>query len=158
MRRITQLAGIAFIILGVYLMVESRKLQYYTDVGPGSGFFPFWLGAVLALVSAIWVVRVSIGPAEEMPTDFVPPRTGALRVVAVLVALALFGWLIDVVGFQLMMLAFLVFVMVVLGRREIPVTAVIAVVGSFGLYYAFKNWLDVPLPASSIDLLRNLGL
>ena len=154
----SQLAGLAFVILGIYLIVESRNLQYYTDTGPGSGFFPFWLGVVLALVSGIWVARVSLGPAEPMPADFVPPRSGAIRVVVVLVALALFGWLVDIVGFQLMMLAFLVFVMAVLGRKEIPVTAVIAIAGSFGLYYVFKNWLDVSLPASSIDVLRNLGL
>jgi putative tricarboxylic transport membrane protein len=158
MRRVYQIASLIFLAFSAYLVFESRQMEYYADLGPGPGFFPFWLGALLAMLSIIWLVQVSIGPGGAIEAGFIPDRRGLVRVIAVLVTMALFGWVVDDLGFQLTMLIFLGSLLIALGRQNLIVTAAVALVGSFGVYYVFTNWLDVQLPASSIEFLRNLGL
>lgn len=158
MRRVYQAASLVFLAFSAYLVFYSRTMEYYADLGPGPGFFPFWLGLMLVLLSITWLVQVSIGPGGSIKQSFLPDRRGLVRVLSVLGALTLFGWVVEGLGFQLTMLIFLGFLLVVLGRQNLIVTATVAVVGSFGVYYIFRYWLDVPLPASSIEFLRNLGL
>jgi putative tricarboxylic transport membrane protein len=158
MRRVYQIPGLAFLAFSVYLVFESRQMEYYADLGPGPGFFPFWLGVLLAVLSVVWLVQVSVAPARPVDVGVFPDRWGTLRVVAILATLVLFGWAVDELGFQLTMLLFLAFLLTVLGRQNPTVTAAVALGGSFGVYYVFTRWLDVRLPAASIEFLRSWGL
>ena len=158
MRRVYQIASLAFLVFSIYLVVKSRQMEYFAALGPGAGFFPLWLGGLLAVLSVIWLVQVSIGPQEPMEAGFIPSRQGIIRVLSVLAALALFAWVVETLGYQLTMLVFLGTLLIVLGRQNLIVTAAVAIGGSFGVYYIFTKGLDVPLPMSSIEFLRNLGL
>ena len=158
MKRVYQVASLVFLAFSIYLLVTSHQMEYMAPTGPGPGFFPVWLGALLAVLSVIWLVQSSIGPNEPIETGFVPSREGALRVFSVVVALAIFSWVVELFGFQLTMLVFLATLLMTLGRQNLMTTAAVAIGGSFGVYYIFTQWLDVSLPASSIDFLRNLGL
>ena len=54
--------------------------------------------------------------------------------------------LMEPLCFCLAMLVFYVFVLAVLGRQHPLVTGIIALAGSFGMYYVFAHWLATPLP------------
>ena len=158
MKRVYQAASLCFLAFSAYLVFESRQMEYYADLGPGPGFFPFWLGAGLGILSIIWLIQASKEPGGALEAGFIPNRVGLVRILCVLVAMVLFAWVVDDLGFQLTMLIFLSFLLTALGRRKLIVTAAVALVGSFGVYYLFTHWLDVRLTASSIDFLKNLGL
>lgn len=158
MRRVYQIASLVFLAFSVYLVFKSRQMEYYADLGPGAGFFPFWLGMLLAVLSITWLIQVSTGPKVPMEKGFIPDRQGLIRILSVLAAMALFGWVVDLLGFQLTMMIFLGVLLITLGRQSLFVTATVALVGSFGVYYVFTHWLSVQLPSSSIEFLRNLGL
>ncbi len=158
MRRIFQVTALLFVALSAYVMVEAHNLHYYTDIGPGAGFFPFWLGGVLALLSLVWLAQVSLRPVAAMEADFIPDQGGKLRLLAILAALVLFNWLLTLLGFRLTMFGFLLFLLVTLGRQNLLVTLTVALVGSFGVDYVFQQWLQVYLPPPSIEFLLNLGL
>lgn len=158
MRRASQLLALAFIVLGVYAAVQAQEMTLFTEIGPGSGFFPFWMGIIMAGLSAVWLVQITFRPFEADGEPFLPDRAGMARIFAIVGALFFFTFLAEYVGFQLTMLAFLLFLLLVLGRRSLPITLVISIAGSIGVYFVFKSYLDVQLPASSIEVLRNLGL
>jgi len=158
MKRVYQVASLCFLAFSGYLVFESRQMEYYADLGPGPGFFPFWLGAALGILSIIWLIQASREPEGALEAGFIPKRLGLVRILSVLVAMVLFACVLDDLGFQLTMLIFLGVLLIALGRQKLIVTAAVALVGSFGVYYVFKHWLDVPLPTSSVDFLRNLGL
>jgi putative tricarboxylic transport membrane protein len=158
MRRVNQIGSLIFFVCSVSVMWGSWKLEYYTSLGPGPGFFPLWLSGCLAVLSFIWFIQASREAHEPIPKGFIPGRDGLVRIGAILGALVLMGLLVDVLGFQLMMFVFLFFLLIALGRQNLVLTLVISLVGSFGLYYAFKTWLDVQLPQSSIGWLMKLGL
>jgi hypothetical protein len=75
----------------------------------------------------------------------------------VLVALVAFGALLLPLGFDLAMLALLLFLFFAFDRGHAIVKIVIALVGSFGVHYGFERFLRVPLPNASLDFLRALG-
>lgn len=159
MRRYYQAAGLLALALAVYVMVESRtSLNYYTEYGPGPGFLPFWCGVLLAGFSAAWLFQVSLRPVEAPPEGFAPPHAGLVRIVSVIGALFAFALLMGVVGFQLAMLAFLWFLLLRIGDRKHLASFLLALAGSAAFTYLFRNRLDVPLPLSAFEFLRNLGL
>ena len=67
------------------------------------------------------------------------------------------GLVMEFVGFQLAMFAFVAFVLTALGWRGWGLTVVLSAVLSFGVYHAFTRWLDVTLPQASIEILRSWG-
>lgn len=158
MRRVCQVAGLCFLALSLFVVWKSFGMKYYSSFGPGPGFFPFWLGTLLAVLSAAWVIQVTFGATEPMQEGFIPNRAGKISIVAVLIALILVTWLMEIIGFCLTMFVFQLFLLAVLGKQNKVVAVLIAAVGSFGVFYAFEHWLGIRLPYAELDFLKNLGL
>ena len=140
------------------MMVSAISMKYYTDLGPGPGFFPFWLAAIMGVLTTLWLLRVVLGPRQALPEDFFPSRSGALRIAGVLAALIVYALLADILGFRLAMLAFLLFVLYGPGRQSALMSVAIAVLGSFGAYHLFHDLLGTHVPLSSLDFLEAMGL
>jgi len=158
MRRLYQIAALSFIFLGIFIVWESRILKYYTSLGPGAGFLPFWVGVALTLLSCVWLAQVSFQPTSNLSEGFLPNRAGGMQVLSILSALVLCVVLLNPLGFSLTMFGFLIFFLFILGRQKLVVTLVIALTGSFGVHYVFEHWLGVSLPKSSLAVLKGLGL
>jgi putative tricarboxylic transport membrane protein len=115
------------------------------DLGPGPGFFPFWLGLIgtvlgLALLAQSWRGR-SVGDGAE---GLWPDRPGALRAAALLGGLGLAA--LEPAGFRVTAFVVTAALLVALGVRRPVVIAAFALVSSFGLFHVFYHWLKVPLP------------
>ena len=158
MRLVYLAIGLAFLAVSVYVMVVAFALEYYTPIGPGPGFFPFWLAASLAVVTVVWLVRVYLKPSEPLPEGFLPSKSAVSRLVSVLGAMVLFVLLGEVLGFRITMLGFLLVMLYVLGRQSALVAIAVALAGSFGAYHLFHDWMGVHLPLATIGFLKNLGL
>lgn len=160
MRKSRLIVSSIFLVFSAALMIASVSMEYYSSIGPGPGFFPFWLSLVLGLLSIIWLVqtlRSAPAGAEKEKTLF--PRGGGLfRILSILGALSFMIALMEPLGFQLAMFAFLVFLLVVLGHVKAWTTLVIAGIGSFGLFRVFTMLLDVQLPQSAVPFLAAIGL
>ena len=157
MGRLYQVTALAFLALGLYVVMQARGMEYFTSIGPGAGFFPFWLGLLMCGLSLLWLGQVTLGPSATLPPDFLPDRAGVRRVVVILGALALLAVLIDRLGYALTMLAFVLVLLTVVGRQSLAVALPLALLSSFGLYYVFRYWLAVQLPPSAVGLLNALG-
>lgn len=162
----------ALIALSSAVILTSFGLGYWSALGPGPGFFPFWIGLLLAVSSAVWLVQALRGnpnvavPAVEPATDAEFASDGTLTaptakkrpIWVVLLSLVVLASLLDVLGFQLSMFAFLLFQLKFQGGRKWVLSLLIAAAGSFGVFHLFTDVLQVTLPTSSIDFLENLGL
>ena len=146
MKRPYQITGLALMLAAVFLARESPRLRYYGSIGPGPGFFPRWLSVLLAILGAAMFWRATFGAPETMPADFYADRRGYIRIAAVVGALLAIILLIEPLGFRLTMLGFYLFILTALGRQHPLVTGIIALAGSFGVYYIVARWLATPLP------------
>jgi putative tricarboxylic transport membrane protein len=150
-RRGRQLACLG--LFGLFLATLITSLSYsLTDaLGPGPGFFPFWLsliGAVLA--AAIFIQDLRSGDAA--PLDFLSSRRSAWQGGAVLFALVAAAALMEPLGFRLTMLAFVAAVLLALGARSLTAITLTSMAGSFGVFHVFFYWLKVPLPVGALGI------
>ncbi len=158
MQRIHQATALCFLAFSGLVMWASWGLDYYTKLGPGSGFFPFWLGVATGGLSFVWLIQVSLRSGRPDDVPFLPERAGIGRILAILAAMGMMAGFMDLLGFQLMMFAFIFFLLMVLGQQRLWLTLVIALVGSVGVYHLFSRYLDVQLPAATVNFLALMGL
>jgi putative tricarboxylic transport membrane protein len=151
MKRGWQVAAWALLAIFAFFAYESFQLSLSDALGPGPGFFPFWLGVLAAVLAAVLLAqlhfnRVELG-AEALEFD----RAGVRSVVLVLAGLIVGTALLEVIGFRLSMLLLMVFLLAVLGARSRVAIVICAVAGSFGVFHVFFDLLKVPLPVGIFD-------
>lgn len=151
------LTGLGFLAGSIYVIWESRNLEYYTPLGPGGGFFPFWLGAIMAGLTLGWLVQ-EINNKENRNVLFWAKDADIARVILPIIGLIAVSVLMDIIGFQLTIFLFLIFLIKFLGRQSLFRSMTVAFLGSFGVYYIFTHFLDIILPKAAIKFLANLGL
>lgn len=144
MRRADRVGGLVLLALGVgYAATAAARYPYASQYGPGSGFLPFWLGVAMAVLGALLLASARAGTPGD---PWLPERAGRVRLVAVVVATAVFIAVLRVTGMALGTALFLVVLLrAVEGyswRLALPVA-----VGAAALNWAvFTYWLQVPFP------------
>jgi hypothetical protein len=148
----------AFLACGLLVCWSAIGLTYYTEMGPGPGFFPFWAGALLCLFCAILLVQSMRGHLPKFEADFIPKKGPALQIAVTIAAIAGFALLIEHLGFVLTTLMVLFALLYVHGCRMMPTGLLVALIGSVGVGFAFRHWLGVYLPPAPGGLLHMIGL
>lgn len=130
---------------GIYVISVAAKLAYVSEVGPGPGFFPLWLGIGLVVFAACLIFVSGSADANREKGKSSSWRTGGRALagwLALMVAIALLGR----IGFLLSFVVLTIFLVVVLDRRP----ALLALGVGIGLAVAFQLifvvGLDVSLP------------
>lgn len=143
-------------LLGIFVPALVTSLGYsLTDaLGPGPGFFPFWLSLIGAILSAAILLQVTLAKAadEGAAISVVPERWMPLQAIGVLVALTAAGALFEPLGYRLTMLPFIAGVLLILGARSAIAITLTALAGSFGVFHVFYHWLKVPLPIGAFGV------
>jgi len=140
---------------GVFLAALVTSLGYsLTDaLGPGPGFFPFWLSVIGIVLTGAMVVQLTRGKIlADATIEVLPDRQAALQAGGVLVALTVAAALLEPLGFRLTMLPFIAGLLLVLGARSILAIVLCAIAGSFGVFHVFYYWLKVPLPIGAFGI------
>ncbi len=150
MKRPYQIASVVLILFSVSYAREALELRYYTTLGPGPGFFPFWLALIMILLASFMFYHATWRESDPMPADFFATRVGYLKALAVIVAIIFVTQALTGLGFRLTMATFFVWLLFTLGRprRLVDLSAVLFVtlVGSWGAFWLFNDMLKVPLP------------
>lgn len=157
----------AFILgaFSIYLMWKSGEppswnpdVGRYANIGmiegegPGSGFWPFWLSAIM-LVCCIWIAVNwfrGISPnsvSDESFLDAYGVRT------LILVGGGLIGFLISIkfVGFYGGMFLFFIYYLYFLGRHSIPKTLAIAIGFPIVSFFFFDIAMRIVLPKGYLE-------
>lgn len=147
MKRGWQAALVALAATFAYFAFESFQLSLRDALGPGPGFFPFWLGMIGTVLAIILLIQVRLDRVDLGTEALAFDRAGMRNAMRVLVGLIVATALLDVVGFRVSMLLLIPYLLVLLGVRNWVAIGICAVAGSFGVYYVFFDVLKVPLPA-----------
>ena len=147
----------AMLAFCLFALWQSLLLSLTDRLGPGPGFFPFWLALIgivlsLALIVSVWREPQPAADASTEVVRILPHGWGALRCFAIVGLLAAVTIGMEFVGFRLAMLVFNAALVIALGERRWWLIAVFAVLGSFGVYYLFTTWLDVLLPTGRFGI------
>src|SRR5262249_31641163 len=77
-KRSWQVASVALLAVFAFFAFESLRLSLADALGPGPGFFPFWLSMIGGVLAAILLAQLQRGTAGggEGPPAFVPAGAG----------------------------------------------------------------------------------
>jgi putative tricarboxylic transport membrane protein len=143
MKRGWQAAVAVLLLVFAFFAFESLRLSLRDALGPGPGFFPFWLSVAGGLLAVVLLIQVVRGRADfETDTLKFELRPVALVLGGLIVATAL----LEALGFRIAMLLLLVYLLVALGVRNWLAIGVFALAGSFGVFHVFTGLLKVQLP------------
>ena len=139
------IAGVCLAAFGVYVISVAAKLPYVSDVGPGPGFFPLWLGIGMVLGACC----LMFAPFANVTNNQSPSWKSSGRALAGWLALMVAIALLDRIGFALSFVILTIFLIVALDRRSALLAAGVAIGLAVAFHLIFVVALDVPLPKTS---------
>jgi putative tricarboxylic transport membrane protein len=151
MKRPYQITASILFALSVLITYESLQLKYYTPLGPGPGFFPFFLSLCLAVLALVMFYQATFKKSDPRPEDFIESRLGYLRALGICVAWIWAAGMLERLGYRLTMLVFFPFLLLTLGRVKWYMIVLISLLGSIVTFYVFSIQLSVPLPVGPFD-------
>ena len=90
------IAAACLAAFGIYVVYGGSKLSYVSDVGPGPGFFPFWIGIGFLLLGTYQMV-LSYPSARRHSGHIASLWSGSGRALGawlgLAVVIALFRWI-----------------------------------------------------------------
>jgi len=153
MKRAWQITSLTFMALAIFMLIFSFEYPYLDRLGPGPGFFPFWLSLITGALALYLFFQIRRGKSVvDGSATLLPDRRGALRIVIILVALAGGLALIETLGFRITLFLFLIFLPLALGVHNWWFTLIFALAGSFGVFHLFYYWLKLPLPMGFLGI------
>ena len=164
MKQVNQIFGSIMLLVFLFLAYNVRTtVRYWTEgsvVGPGPGYFPFWICMILAGLTIYWLVQVTMRPGEAIPKGFLPDREAGLMFGLTFVAMIIFTAVMTSVGFPIAMFVFNLVMVTALGKRTlrnmIYYTIFAAGVTAF-FYVVFGQWLEVAFPHAEIGIFKTMG-
>jgi putative tricarboxylic transport membrane protein len=137
-------AVILFVFGAWFALTAALRYPYWGANGPGSGFFPVWLGSAMAVLAVVLFVHARRSP--EPATAWLPRGHRGRRLLGVLALTAIFIALLKIVGMiagtALFLVALLRFIEGHSWRVSVAVAVAVAVVN----WLVFTYWLQVPFP------------
>jgi putative tricarboxylic transport membrane protein len=165
MKRVNQLFGCILLAVFLFLGYTARTtVRYWTEgavIGPGPGYFPFWICMILSGLTLYWLVQITMRPGEVMAKNFVPDRAGGLMFLLVFADMVFFTLIMERVGFPIAMFIFIMVMVTALGKRTLR-TMIYYTIFSVGVtaFFAivFGQWLEVAFPKAEIAIIKAIGL
>lgn len=153
---IDAIVAACLVVIGVVVLIEARRLgaDWGSD-GPGAGYFPFYIGLILAVCgSAIFVQSVR---ARATDTEVFVDSVQLKRVLSVLLPSAIYVGVIMLLGLYLASALFIALFMIILGKYPALRSVVVGVAVNALFFMMFEVWFKVPLYKGVLDPLRFLG-
>jgi|SRR2546427_3296386 len=154
--KVEALVALILLIIGVVVIVESRRLGAgWTSDGPGSGYFPFYIGLIIAISGAGILCQALYGKKKR--TEAFVDSQQLKRVVSVLIPATAYVLAVQFLGLYVASAIYIALFMIVLGKYSWVKGVVVALVVNTLLFFMFEVWFKIPLFKGSLDPLRFLG-
>ena len=151
MHRAETIVAALFLLGAVLLIPQALKVPVaWTAIGPGSGFFPFWLVVGVVFHAALLLVRplrAPVPPGRAAPflerESVRPLLIVFLPMVAVISMLRYLGIYI---GGGLYLAGYMIFV----GRQRWVTVFLVSILLPVALFFIFERWFLLPMPKGTL--------
>ena len=142
--------------LGGVVVWQARKLgAEWTSDGPGSGYFPFYIGLILCIASAGIFFQAVVSKKKDGRAFVDREQLG--RVLQVFVPAIVYVFAIVFLGIYIASAIYIAAFMVVLGKYPIWKAVLIGVAVNAAFFLMFEVWFKVPLFKGTLHPLAFLG-
>ena len=139
-----------FIALGGIVIFDSLRLgASWAADGPQAGYFPFYLGVIICLASAVTFVQALLMRKEKNGSfvDVVALKAVLSVLIPAAIYVALIGW----IGIYLASALFVAAFMRWLGKYPWWKVAAVSIGNSVVFFLIFERWFLVPLPKGALE-------
>ena len=141
--------------VAVLVIVDSRRVGMgWGDDGPKSGYFPFYIGVLLALSSS-WILLSQLRRWSR-DTEVFAEHEQLRLVMAIFVPMAVYVGLIFGIGIYFASFVLIGYFMLRYGRYSYAITLPVAIGVPLFFYVVFERWFLVMLPKGPIESLLGL--
>lgn len=142
-------AAIVAIIGGVVMMDSLRLGMGWSEYGPESGYFPFYIGLAM-VVSSLSTIAITLFSKIRSSGSFVE-RGQLTDVMKVLIPAAVFVGSIGFIGIYVASALFIGAFMRWIGRFPWHTIAIVSLTVPICLFMLFEIWFLVPLPKGPLE-------
>ena len=140
--------ALAFILFGGIVIAGSLKVGInWGAEGPRAGFFPFYVGLLIVLCSALNLTRALAVKDGALFATWPQLR----QVLAVVVPTAAYVALVPYLGIYLSSMLLIGLFMKWLGRYPWAQTLAVAILVPLAFFLMFEKWFLVPLPKGPVE-------
>jgi len=151
-------AVVAFfiVIMGAVVIQGSRALgSGWTSDGPGSGYFPFYIGVILCVSGVGTLYQALLGKSRN--TEIFVDSEQLKRVLSVLVPAVVYVLAVQLVGLYVASAVYIALFMIILGKFSWIKSVITALSVNVLFFFMFEVWFKVPLFKGQLDPLGFLG-
>jgi Tripartite tricarboxylate transporter TctB family len=151
-------AAVAFLILilGITVAAGSWKLGAgWTTDGPGSGYFPFYIGMLLCVAGLGVIYQSLLG--KDKNTDIFVDEVQLKRVLSIFIPACVYVLGVQFLGLYVASAIYIALFMIILGKFSYLKSIVTSLVVIVLFFFMFEVWFKVPLFKGSLDPLAFLG-
>ena len=139
------ISGSFWFVVSVFFTIESYRLGLGSLNQPGPGFVFFWAGIFMGILSFSLLVE-SWRKRAKGDRKEIFDKSNLMKIALVLIATFLYAILLEKLGFILMTLALLVFLLGFIEKRGWRFTVSASVIITAAAYLVFQTWLKTQLP------------
>ncbi len=153
MKKADQWSGILLLVIAGFICWGSLSLSYGHIHNPGPGFYPFWLGIILGAMAMGLVLKTTRQKeGARALRAILSEKVRWQKVLWVLIALVLYGCLMNIFGFLIVTLFLMAFLLRFIEPQ--PWKSVIGwtLIGSLGCYLVFEVWMKLRLPKGFLGI------
>lgn len=151
-RTMNIVVALALMTVALVVMIASYRLGagWEKNVGPASGYFPFYVALIMLITSGATLAQQFIRRGGGDGGSFIEHHE-MIMVLQVLIPMSIFVVLTIYIGIYISMALFIGFFMTWHGRyplyKTVPVSLAVPVV----LFVVFEIWFLVPLPKGPLE-------
>jgi len=137
------------LVLAAIIIMDSTRLGFrWREDGPAAGYFPFYIGLIIAISSLVNLARAI--SSKGAPKTFVT-KQAFRQVLAVLIPLAVYVLFVGWIGIYVASAIYIALFMWYFGRYALSKGAAIGIGVSLVLFVMFEIWFLVPLPKGPLE-------
>ncbi|MGH6727947.1 MAG: tripartite tricarboxylate transporter TctB family protein [Pseudolabrys sp.] len=144
--------ALALMAVASVVMISSYRLGagWAKDVGPDSGYFPFYVSLIMFVTSGVTLVQHLLSRRSDGEGTFIA-RGELVMVLQVLIPMSIFVVLSIYIGIYISMALFIGFFMTWHGRYPLYKTIPLVIAIPIVLFVVFEIWFLVPLPKGPLE-------
>jgi hypothetical protein len=141
-----RLAGLFFLLVGIFFALYARSVEIGNWNRPGPGFLPLWGGLTLSAMSLALLLKTISPKGFKKVYPFFPEKESWKRVLLTFSALAAYNLLLAPLGFGLTTFLFIFFLVKVIFPQTWRRSLMVAISGAVVSHLLFIEFLETQLP------------
>lgn len=158
LRQMDIIVALLLIGLSALVMFDSVRVGHgwAPGVGPGAGYFPFYVALAMGAASIAVLLIAIFSPQPGWSHAFIT-TTALGRILSIILPSIGYVALIHFLGIYVASAIFIAGFMLFVGRESIPLSIAVGIGIPLALFFMFERWFLVPLPKGPLEAMLGLG-